>query len=133
MEDLHRSSRSRPKTLRVQASALRTFGPLLIPFAIILVFWGGFILEGSITHPLESDAVSIVAGSVVLASGLMLAAILLRSIRISPSFEASEKPTCATEHPAPHPGSPNAKTLPSVTPPPRPFHRVYVDETRVSR
>jgi len=132
MEDLH-SSRSRPKTLRVQASVLRTFGPLLIPLAVLLVFWGGFILEGSITHPLESDAISIVGGSVVLTSGLILTAILLRSVRISPSSEVSEKPTCATEQPAPHPSSSNAKVLPSITPPPRPFHRVYVDETRVSR
>lgn len=127
------SSRSRPKTLRVQANVLHTFGPLLIPFAVILVFCGAFILEGSISHPLESDAISILSGSVALASGLLLAAILLRSVRISLSFKSREKARCATERLLLHSNSPRAKVLPNSTPAPRPFHGFYVDETRVSR
>ena len=132
MEDL-KSSRSRPKTLRVQANVLHTFGALLIPFAVILVFCGGFMLEGSITHPLQSDAMSIISGSVVLASGLLLAAILLRSARISLSSASREKATRETARPVPHSDSPGTKVLPNTAPAPRPFHGFYVDETRVSR
>ena len=132
MGDL-KSSRPRPKTLRVQANVLHTFGPLLIPLAVILAFWGVFILEGSIAHPLESDAASILSGSVVLASGLLLAAILLRSFRTSLSSVSREKTICATERPVPHSNSPGTKVWPNTTPAPRPFRGFYVDETRVSR
>jgi hypothetical protein len=132
MED-RKSSRPHPKTLRVQANVLHTFGALLIPLAVILVFCGGFMLEGSIAHPLQSDAISIISGSVVLASGLLLAAILLRSARTSLSSASREKATGETERLVHHSNSTGTKVLPNATPGPRPFHGFYVDETRVSR
>ncbi|HWZ96796.1 MAG TPA: hypothetical protein VN025_03475 [Candidatus Dormibacteraeota bacterium] len=125
------SIRPRHRTLRVQADVLHTFGPLLIPLAVILVIWGGFQLERSIAHPLESDAASILFGSVILACGFLLVSYLLRSIRIfkSPQARADEN---LMEQPASQPVSRRTKTLPHA-PPPRPFHRFYVDSARISR
>ena len=126
------SSRSRPKNLRVQADIAHTFGPLLVPLAAILVAWGGFQLERSITNPLDSDAASILFGSVVLACGLLLVAFLLRSVRIS-SRGAAQAPVTFEEPPPPRATSRRTKVVSNTSPPPRPFHRIYIDETRVSR
>jgi hypothetical protein len=126
-------SRSRRKNLRIQADVPHTFGPILVALAVILVFCGGFLLEGSVTHRLESDPMSILFGSAVLACGLLLVSFLLRSLRISTSFAAHTETIPSSEQPDAHRGSPKAKVLSKAAPPPRPFHRFYVDETRVSR
>jgi hypothetical protein len=125
--------RLRPKNLRIQANVTHTFGPLLISLAIILLTLGGFLLESSVTHRLESDAASILFGSVIFACGLLLVSFLLRSLRDSPSFVARKESTSTSEPPTVPRGSPSAKVLPQTAPSPRPFHRFYVDETRVSR
>jgi hypothetical protein len=126
------SSRSRHKTLRVQADIAHTFGPLLVPLAILLIFCGGYELVRSFAHPLETDAANILTGSAVLALGLLLSSFLLRSVRI---FKRNRIQTLVASEGAP--GETRTRlhgnALSQAAPPPRPFHRFYVDETRVSR
>jgi len=125
-------SRSRSRNLRAQAGVRHTFGPLLIPLAIILLGSGGFLLESSITHGLESDAAPVLFGSVIFACGLLLVSFLLPSIRISSHFGARNEASRTPKQSLAHVNSPGAEDLPNATPPSRSFH-ISVDETRVSR
>lgn len=123
---------SRRKALRVQADVPHTFGTLLIPLSVILVLCGIFLVERSIAHPLESDAGAILFGSVVLACGLLLLGFLLRSIHI---FAASmPRKNRSVEQSVIRLTSPRvAAPAKAPPPPPRPFHRFYVDDARISR
>ena len=119
------------RTLRAQADVPHTFGTLLIPLALILVIGGGYQLERSVARPLESDAASILFGSVTLACGLLLALYLLRAVRVSPpqlNKEAVQKESMIAP-----PTRPLAKPLSRETPPQRSFHTHYVDGARISR
>ncbi|MBS1842534.1 MAG: hypothetical protein JSS69_11845 [Acidobacteria bacterium] len=128
----HNPPSPRHKSLRVLADVPHTFGPLLIPCAILLLAWGGYQLEHSLTHPLESDVVSILFGSVILAFGLLLTSFLARSLRIA-AFRKETRTEEMRMHNEPR-SLLHAKILsPSSPPPPRPFHRFYVDDTRISR
>jgi len=121
----------RRKGLRVQADVPHTFGPLLLPLAAILVVWGIFLVERTVKHPLESDAVSILFGSVLLACGLLLLSYLLRSIRFSTAWQPPRERS--VKRPAPRPVSRRAVVPTKTAPPSRPFHRFYVDDVRISR
>ena len=127
------TSRSRSRSLRAQAGVRHTFRPLLIPLAIILLASGGFLLESSITHRLESDAAPVLLGSVFFACGLLLVLFLLPSMRIASHFGARNESSRTPKQTLARVNSPDAEVLPNATPPSRTFHRIYVDETRVSR
>ncbi|HLZ10953.1 MAG TPA: hypothetical protein VKP58_00065 [Candidatus Acidoferrum sp.] len=122
-----RSPHAHRRTLRVQADVPHTFGTLLIPLALLLVAVGGYQLEKTIAHRLESDVAAILFGSVALACGLLLALYLLRSVRLSASPADEDETRVA--HISRLPAIPLAKEAP----PPRPFHRYYVDGARISR
>ena len=126
-----RSPHAHRKTLRAQAGVPHTFGPLLIPLALLLVAGGGYQLEGTIAHPLESDVAAILFGSVALACGLLLGLYLLRAVRLStPPTERADACEVRAAHASRKPVIPIAK---EAAPPPRPFHRYYVDGARISR
>jgi len=123
---------SHPRTLRAQADVPHTFGTLLIPLALLLVAGGAYQLERTIARPLESDAASILFGSVALACGLLLSLYMFRSLRTAAPVQSSEQANPETYALA-QPIQPAKKSLPRETPPPQPFHRHYVDEARISR
>jgi hypothetical protein len=123
-----RSQRTHHSTLRAQADVPHTFGTLLIPLAMILVAGGGYQLEGTIAHPLQSDAASILFGSVTLACGLLLVTYLLRSVRL-PSHPSEQ--TCGRESAIAAPAPTSTKPLAKETP--RVFRTHYVDGARISR
>jgi type VI protein secretion system component VasK len=125
-----RSSHAHRRTLRAQADVPHTFGTLLIPLAVLLAGGGGYQLERTVTHPLESDAATILFGSVTLACGLLLGLYLLRAVRVStPPTERAD----ASETRIAHAPRTLAKSFAKESPPPRPFHRYYVDGARISR
>jgi hypothetical protein len=125
-----RSPQAHRRTLRAQADVPHTFGTLLIPLALLLVVGGGYQLEKTVAHPLESDVAAILFGSVALACGLLLGLYLLRAVGVSASSadrdDASETRLADTSR---IPVIPLAKEAP----PPRSFHRYYVDGARISR
>ncbi len=123
--------RPRHKTLRVQADVPHTFGTLLIPLALILVSWGIYLVERTIASPLTSDISGILFGSVVLACGLLLVAYLARAVRVSAISRSQEKSTCVEEA---KPQPIVRRTVPAEKVPASsgPFHRVYVDDVRIS-
>jgi len=122
---------SHPRTLRAQADVPHTFGTLLIPLALLLVAGGVYQLERTIARPLESDAASILFGSVALACGLLLSLYMFRSLRTAApqSKEQGNSRKSALAQPI----RPAKKSLAREAPPPQPFHRHYVDEARISR
>ncbi|HET9801873.1 MAG TPA: hypothetical protein VFP96_01430 [Candidatus Acidoferrum sp.] len=126
-----RSGNGRHKTLRAQGDVSHTFGSLLIPLAIILTGWGGFQLNRALANPLESDAAVILFASVILVCGLLLAAYLLREFRVARTRAETERLemqaalTLDTAH--------RTRVVCRAPPPPRPFHRHYVDDARISR
>jgi len=119
------------RTLRAQADVPHTFGTLLIPLALILMVGGGYQLERSVAQPLQSDAASILFGSVILACGLLLALYLLRAVRVSP-LQPNERAVKKESAIAP-PSRPSTKPVARETCPPRRFHTHYVDGARISR
>lgn len=130
MYDL-RPSRSRRKTLRVQADVPHTFGTLLIPLALALVAGGLFLVERPLSDPLGAGIESVLLGSVVLASGLLLVAYLLRSIRVSAmakhkekNLEVAEPKRLTIVH---RTRSSNTASIPASH-----FERVYVDHVHIS-
>jgi len=123
---------SHPRTLRAQADVPHTFGTLLIPLALLLVAGGAYQLERTIARPLESDAASILFGSVTLACGLLLSLYMFRSLRAAAPSQSSEQAN-PREFAFVQPLLPPKKSLARETPPPQPFHRHYVDEARISR
>lgn len=123
---------ARRKALRVQADIPHTFGPLLVPMAGILVFWGGYMLERAIAHPLESDAAPVLFGSFILACGLLVLSSLLRSLRVS-AVHHSHQNVRPVEISLALRASPRAQVAAKSAALPRPFHRFYVDDTRISR
>ncbi len=126
-----RSPQAHRRTLRAQADVPHTFGSLLIPLSVFLLAGGGYQLERSIAHPLESDAAAILFGSVALACGLLLGLYLLRSIHASALSQPTER-TDGIEIPSARPA--RSSVLPIVKEaPPRHFHGHYVDGARISR
>ena len=123
---------SHRRTLRAQADVPHTFGTLLIPLALLLVAGGGYQLERTIARPLESDAASILFGSVTLACGLLLSLYMFRSLRTAAPSQSSEQANSRKSALA-QPSLPPKKSLAREAPPPQPFHRHYVDEARISR
>jgi uncharacterized membrane protein len=81
-----------------------TFGTLLIPLAFILVLWGIYMVAHTISQPLNSDSASVLFGSFLLASGLLLFSYLLRSIRISTNSNV-RKASLSVEQPVASPTS----------------------------
>ena len=129
---LPRSPHTHRRTLRAQADVPHTFGPLLIPLALILVAGGAYQLERTTGDPLQSDAASILFASVTLACGLLLALYLLRSARVALPPQPGEQADARESVVAP-PARPSAKPLARETLPPRSFHTHYVDGARISR
>jgi len=123
---------SHPRTLRAQADVPHTFGTLLIPLALLLVAGGVYQLERTIARPLESDAASILFGSVALACGLLLSLYMFRSLRTAAPSQSSGQANSRKVALA-QPSLLSRKSLARETPPPQPFHRHYVDEARISR
>jgi len=126
-----RLPRSHRRTLRAQADVPHTFGTLLIPLALILMVGGSYQLERAIAQPLQSDAASILFGSVILACGLLLALYLLRAVRVSPP-QPNER-VAETESVVAPPTRPSTKPPIRETSPQRSFHTHYVDGARISR
>lgn len=120
------------RTLRAQADVPHTFGTLFIPLALLLVAGGGYQLERSVAHPIESDVTSILFGSVTLACGLLLSLYLLRSLRASAPSQPTERADSEESALARRILPPN-KSPTRETPPPQAFHRYYVDAARISR
>ena len=123
---------SHRRTLRAQADVPHTFGTLFIPLALLLVAGGGYQLERTIAHPLESDAAAILFGSVTLACGLLLSLYLFRSLRAATPSQPAEHAN-SEKSALGQPMLLSNKSLARETPPPQPFHRYYVDEARISR
>ena len=123
---------SHRRTLRAQADVPHTFGTLLIPLALLLVAGGAYQLERTIARPLESDAASILFGSVALACGLLLSLYMFRSLRTATPIQSSKQAN-SSKSARTQPIRPVKKSLAGETPPPQPFHRHYVDEARISR
>ena len=121
-----------PRTLRAQADVPHTFGTLLIPLALLLVAGGVYQLERTIARPLESDAASILFGSVALACGLLLSLYMFRSLRTAAPIQSSEQAN-SEKYALAEPIRPAKKSLARESPSPQPFHRHYVDEARISR
>jgi len=115
----------------VQADVPHTFGTLLIPLATFLVVWGIFLVERAIANPLASDIVSVLFGSVVLACGLLLVAYLVRAVRVS-AISRSQENSIRVEEPKPQPIIRRAVPAEKIPASSRPFHRVYVDDVRIS-
>lgn len=126
-----RPTRSRRKTLRVQADVPHTFGTLLIPLALALLAGGIFLVQLPLADPLGAGAESVLLGSVVLASGLLLVAYLLRSVRRTALARAKERNSEGDE---PMRLAVVRRTrISNTTPSPAlPFQRVYVDDVRIS-
>ena len=89
-------------------------------------------MERTISDPLQSDAASVLFGSVVLACGLLLLTYLLRSVRVTASSAVRPETPPIEKHDA-RPISRRVVASVKAPPPPRSFHRFYVDETRISR
>ena len=126
-----RPGKARHKTLCAQADVPHTFGSLLIPLAVILTGLGGFQLDRALANPLETDGAVILFASAVLACGLLLATYLLREFltaRARAEIQRQELQAALAED-----TSRRAKVICHATPPPRPFHRYYVDDARISR
>lgn len=121
----------RNKTLRAQADIPRTFASLLIPLVLILVGAGAFQLNRALAHPLESDAIAILFGSVLLACGLLLGIYLVRGFRIACASAGKEKQEREAAAIRDSPGQ--TRIVSRGTQPPRPFPGHYVDDTRISR
>ena len=121
----------RHKTLRAQADVPHTFASLLIPLTLILVGLGGFQLNRALARPLESDAVAILFGSVLLAWGLLLGIYLLRAFRIARA--RAETLEQEAEPPAAQNSRSHTRIVSRGTPPSRQFHGHYVDGARISR
>lgn len=122
----------RHKTLLAQADVPHTFASLLIPLALILVGTGAFQLNRALAHPLESDALAILFGSVLLACGLLLGVYLVRAFRLArgrAQTQMQEKAATAIQNSPGHTRIVSRGTMPQ----PRPFPGHYVDETRISR
>jgi len=126
-----RSARSNRQTLRVQADVPHTFGTLLIPLALVLVAGGVFLIHLPLADPLGSGIEFVLLGSVALASGLLLVAYLLRSIRTTAlsrsregNSEADEPQRLATVR--------RTRISNTAASPSRPFPHVYVDDVRIS-
>jgi hypothetical protein len=81
--------------------------------------------------PLGSGIESVLFGSVVLACGLLLIAFLLRSVRISALSNPQQKKTAARQ-PRPRAVVRRVHASDAAPVPSRPFHRVYVDDARIS-
>jgi len=126
-----RSPQAHRRTLRAQADVPHTFGTLLIPLSVLLLAGGGYQLERSIAHPMESDAAAILFGSVVLACGLLLGLYLLRSMHAWAPPPPTEW-TAEMKMPRARPVRSSALPIVKETPP-RPFHGHYVDGARISR
>jgi len=120
------------RTLRAQADVPHTFGPLLIPLALLLMAGGAYQLERTIARPLESDAAAMLFGSVILACGLLLGLYLLRSLRTAAPLQSSDRAN-PTKSALAQSMLPPKKSLVREAPAPQPFHRHYVDEARISR
>jgi hypothetical protein len=127
-----KTTHSHRRALRIQADVPHTFGPLLVPLAAILVFWGIYMIERAISLPLESDAASVLFGSFILACGLLLLSYLLRSIRLAAASQPPQTPRPA-EFAMARPISRRPVSTVKTPPAPRPFHRFYVDDARISR
>jgi hypothetical protein len=93
---------------------------------------GVYQLERTIARPLESDAASILFGSVALACGLLLSLYMFRSLRTAAPAQSSEQAN-SRKSAFVQPMLPAKKSPARETPPPQPFHRHYVDEARISR
>jgi hypothetical protein len=108
-----------------------TFGTLLIPLALALVAGGLFLVERPMADPLGAGTESVLLGSVVLASGLLLVAYLLRSVRIAAMAKRSEKNPEVFE-PKRLAVVRRSSASNAISVPAHPLERAYVDHVRIS-
>lgn len=126
-----RPARSHRRTLRVQADVPHTFGTLLVPLTFGLLAGGVFLVERPLADPLGSGIETVLLGSVVLASGLLLAAFLVRSVRISALSRSQEKNQIDVR-PKPLPVVRRTRPPNSIPVSSRSSHRRYEDQVRIS-
>ena len=66
---------------RVRAGITRTFGPVILGVCVLLVTLGAMLLYDAYAYPLTAQGGQVVAGSVSLATALLLMAFLWRQGR----------------------------------------------------